>query len=480
MKTFASKLLENCQEGVLLLNGVRAVVYRNSQVENFTENELLTLLSVTVIPPGKTSVRSEVQLGVGDTSSRTLAVETLLTYSHQEPMFLVIFRDVTDEKADEIAVIAKQRQQAIDKLKNDLISVVSHELRTPLAIVKSSITNLKAGVTGQLNDKQDKILATTMRNIDRLGRLIHDFLDLSRLEAGVAKIQRKKVDLDLVMEKVHTEFEMLAREKGILFAVEPVRAPSIIADPELVVKVLQHLLQNALQFARGEIRIKTDTEAQFVKVCLADDGVGIAADKLGNLFKKFTQLDRADGGSGYKGTGLGLAISNEIMNLHQGEIWVESEVDKGTNVYLLFPVFQAHDVFSKELEKMQQEADDKKAPFSLLAVAIRNFKEIREECRAKDIEWMKNDVTGTIDRILRPSDLILAMDQHNYFYILLSGADRKEALLVLERVHRVAKDCFCPGRKGRIFLDLSVGVAVYPSDTARVEELVKVAVEEAG
>lgn len=465
---------------MILLNGARSVVYCNPQAGNLTESELTTVLASTLIPPGKTSVRNEIQLGADKAVSRIFAVETLQTYSHQEPMFLVILRDVTDEKAGETATVARQRQQAVDKLKNDLISIVSHELRTPLAIVKSSIANLKAGVIGQLTEKQDKVLATTMRNIDRLGRLIHDFLDLSRLEAGVAKIHRKKVDLDLVFEKMHAEFETLAREKDLAFTVEPTRVPSVLADPLLIVKVLQHLLQNALQFARSEIRVKAESERQFVKVTVIDDGPGIAAEKLGTIFKKFTQIDRADGGAGYKGTGLGLSISYEIMNRHQGEIWVESEEGKGTSVHLLLPVFQAHDVFFRELEEIRQAADENKAPFSLLVVAIRNLKELREECLPKDIEWMKNDVTCTIDKILRPSDCILAMDHHNYFYILLSGADRKEAILVSERIHRIAKDCFCPGRKGRIFLNFGVGVAVYPNDSTRVEELVKTALEEAG
>lgn len=464
----------------MLLNGAHEVVFCNARAEKLTSGDFAKIQNFAKFAPGQTSLLREFRIDEARPLSSILAVEILLTYSHQEPMYLVILRDVTEEKKRLEAEAVVERQRAVDKLKNDLISIVSHELRTPLAIVKSSIANLKAGVTGQLTDKQDKVLATTMRNIDRLGRLIHDFLDLSRLEAGVAKIQRKKVDLDLVLEKVHTEFEALAREKNLALTVDPTHTPSVIADPELIVKVLQHLLRNALQFARGEIRIKAEPEQQFVKVTVSDDGPGIAAEQLGTLFKKFTQFGRTDGGAGYKGTGLGLTIAHEIINMHQGEIWVESAEGQGTSVNLLLPVFQAHDVFFKELEEMRQEADEKKAPFALLVVAIRNLKEIREECQAKDIEWMKGDVTRTIDKMLRPSDRILAMDHHSYFHILLSGADRKEAFLVSERIHRVAKDCFCPGRKGRIFLDLSVGVAVYPSDTARVEELVRTAVEAAG
>lgn len=481
MKTDISKILENCREGIVILDAEKTVYFKNANVERLCAGRLERILNDEYSLPRGNSSTQEVTIKDAMTVSKILKWDSCLTYSQVGPLYLIFIRDITQEKQEWALTQERQAQGIIDKLKNDLISIVSHELRTPLAIAKSSVENLKDGVIGDLSEKQAKVLKTTLRNLDRLGKLIQDFLDLSRLEAGVAKIHRRKLDLTEAIERVADTFHGMALEKKLKLTPlieEPLS--DAFADAELIAKALGHLLHNAMQFARSTVTLKAVQEKDFLKISVLDDGPGIPREKSEAVFQKLTQVGRSYGGAGYKGTGLGLTICHDIVAMHQGEIWIESDPGCGTCVNILLPVYRADDVFTKELEAARIQADANKNAFSLLSATIRNYADIKAQCTPKDIEWMRNDVVRTIDKILRQDDIVCVMDASNSFNIILNGVGRQEAISVSERIHRVTKDCFCPGQRGRIFVDLSVGLAMYPADAAQLEELEKVALDAAG
>lgn len=378
---------------------------------------------------------------------------------------------ISDEKS-------LKKNEDIDKLKNDLISVVSHELRTPLAIVKGSLENLKMGMIGELSEKQEKILHTSLRNVDRLGKIIHNLLDLSMLEAGVSKIYRRKLHLLPIIEEIKLAWQEEANQKKLHLKLEvSPQVPNVLADEKLIRQVLNRLLENAFYHAQNKILIKLSKKQDQIRVLIRDDGPGIQVEDKENVFDKFMQINRPKGGAGYKGAGLGLSIAKEIIDKHQGEISFEENIEQGCSIFFTLPVYEESDVLQEELEKFRFEADHKKEPFTLMTLFIQDWKQIKKSCSEKQFSWMLADLNKSISSILRPSDVILEMNDGKGFYVLLSGADQKKAFLVTERIHLVTKDCFCPGQNGKIYIQLKVGSSVYPNDTAYLNKLVEYSLE---
>lgn len=163
-------------------------------------------------------------------------------------------------------------------------------------------------------------------------------LDLSRLESGRAKIQKEKINFsDLISEEVKT-FQILAQKKGVYISqhiAEPL--PETFADKGMMTETLNNLLDNALRFSKTKIFIEAKQQDDSIQVTVIDDGPGIEKEDLSFLFQKFKQIYH-NPEKGYKGTGLGLALCKEITKAHEGKIWVESEVEKGSRFSFSIPI----------------------------------------------------------------------------------------------------------------------------------------------
>lgn len=229
-------------------------------------------------------------------------------------------------------------RKRIEQVKDDFINTVSHELRTPLTIIKGSISNLKDGVVGPLTEKQAHVVETTSRNVDRLGKIVTNLLDLARLESGKGKINRKQISAATIILEAVGNFQEVARARSLLLQTDlSPTLPIFYADPDLIAQVLTNLLNNALRFAKQRVTVKAMATELSMQVGVLDDGPGIPELDQKLLFSKYEQLYRPTGG-GYKGTGLGLAICKEIIDEHQGKIWVESAPGQGAKFFFSVPL----------------------------------------------------------------------------------------------------------------------------------------------
>jgi signal transduction histidine kinase len=227
-------------------------------------------------------------------------------------------------------------------MKSDFVSNVSHELRTPLTSIRESIGLVLEGITGSVTEKQMKFLLIAKRNTERLTNLINDLLDLAKIEAGKIEIRKRSINLINLAKEAMESFRSQAEEKKIsLESSFSPSLPNIYADPDRITQVFNNLMSNALKFTSegGKIRVgaKLSSEPKFVEVSVRDTGVGIASQDLEKIFARFARLEiplpeRAPG------TGLGLAIVKEIIDLHQGKVWTESEPGKGSAFYFTLPV----------------------------------------------------------------------------------------------------------------------------------------------
>jgi signal transduction histidine kinase len=235
---------------------------------------------------------------------------------------------------------ANERLQEMDRLKSAFVSMVSHELRTPMTSIKGYVDNLLDGVAGDLNEKHAYYLSRVKHNVERLTRMINDLLDLSRIEAGVVQLQVGPVSIHDLVTDVVEGFRTIAREKSITVQARHEKAlPTVPGDRDKLYQVLTNLIQNAIKFTPrgGDVRISARRRDDgFVQVCVADTGCGIPSAECRKVFEKFYRGESAPPEA--QGAGLGLAITKSLVELHGGQIWVESAPGQGSRFSFTLPI----------------------------------------------------------------------------------------------------------------------------------------------
>lgn len=226
----------------------------------------------------------------------------------------------------------------LDQLKSDFVSIVSHELRTPLSIIKEGINLVLDEITGKINEKQHKYLSIASQNVDRLGRIINDLLNISKIESGKMELKKQAVLINELIMGVTDSFKTKLEESGIKFKLGfPEKNIEIYADPDRIAQVFVNLIGNALKFTKkGHIAISVEDKGREIECAVSDTGIGIAKDDLPKVFSKFRQFGRQDG-PGNRGTGLGLVISKGIIEMHKGNIWLDSTLGKGASFIFTIP-----------------------------------------------------------------------------------------------------------------------------------------------
>jgi signal transduction histidine kinase len=234
-----------------------------------------------------------------------------------------------------------QKLKTMYEVQREFTSTVSHELRTPLASIKTAIDLVVKKTLGNINKEQEEVLWRAKKNVDRLKRLIDDILDLTKMESGKLQMSFIQNDIHLSIQEVVEAQRDVAKSRNLYLktALDP-HIPRVPFDADRIVQVLNNLVGNAIKFTKqGGITIKTinNFKEGFIAVKVIDTGKGIAEDDLPKLFRKFHQIESAEENE-EGGTGLGLAICKEIIARHGGEIWVESELDKGTEFNFILPI----------------------------------------------------------------------------------------------------------------------------------------------
>ncbi|EHP85780.1 cache domain-containing protein [Methanotorris formicicus] len=228
----------------------------------------------------------------------------------------------------------------LDRLKSEIIAIVSHELRTPLTSIKGYVELVLDGTMGPLNESQRKCLEIANENINRLKRLIESMLDLSKIERGELEMRIEKINLRDSVDKVLNTLKPLASGKNVSIDCN-VEDITIEGDEDKIDQVLMNLIENAIKYSpiNGKVKIEGFREGDYVHIKVTDNGPGIPKKEINKIFDKFYQVDsstkRKKGGSG-----LGLAVCKSIVEAHNGSIWVESKLGKGSTFHVLLPIRQ--------------------------------------------------------------------------------------------------------------------------------------------
>ncbi len=242
--------------------------------------------------------------------------------------FFVLTSDISDRKA-------------IERMKDEFISVVSHELRTPLTSIHSALKILATGRLGSLSSNGQQMLEIADENTDRLVRLVNNVLDLQRIESGAVTMDRTACTTADLMITATESMQAMAQQHTITLITTPVSIP-IWVDADYLVQALTNLLSNAIKFSspQGTVWLTAELiQPDQVQFQVRDEGPGIPIDQLERIFERFQQVDSSDSRK-KGGTGLGLTICRKIIEQHGGQIWAESVLGEGSCFIFTLPALK--------------------------------------------------------------------------------------------------------------------------------------------
>jgi PAS domain S-box-containing protein len=359
--SYLTAIINNMPDGLLVTNSQSRITVANpalGKMFGVPETDLvgkkcqevfgsnLAPLLENICPDSESTYNAQLQLQDGRTGSAVgAAIRRKQNASGKKDEFignLVIVRDVTMEKE-------------IEQMKDDFISTVSHELRTPLTsvlgftkVIRKKLEEVVFPQLSQNDSRNEKTVAQVSENLriivsegERLTNLINDVLDLSKMEAGKIDWKREPVTMSEILHQATAATSSLFENKGILLTeeIEP-ELPEITCDRDRILQVVINLLSNALKFTdSGSVKLKARIadKADAITVSIIDTGIGISAKDNMAVFEKFRQVgdtltDRP------KGTGLGLPICKQIIEHHDGRIWVESTPGSGSSFSFVLPL----------------------------------------------------------------------------------------------------------------------------------------------
>jgi len=224
--------------------------------------------------------------------------------------------------------------------KDELLGMVAHDLRNPLTVVMNFAQILRKRLEGKVSEREMKYLNIMYDACNHSLMLIEDLLDINAIESGKVRLVPTRENLEDLLRENCEKNEYLAINKGIGLALEiPEALPHLFVDPERIQEVLDNLISNAIKFSHPgtSIKVRAVRNGARIEVSIQDQGQGIRAEELGTLFKKFGRTTTKPT-QGEMSTGLGLAIAKKIVELHGGQIWVESAYGQGSTFTFSLPM----------------------------------------------------------------------------------------------------------------------------------------------
>ena len=276
-----------------------------------------------------------------------------------------IFEELQFQKEELIGMNAQLEK--ISRMKTEFLASMSHELRTPMNSIIGFTEVLRDKMFGDLNERQEKYLSNIHASARHLLQLINNILDISKVEAGKMKLMVEPYSLNRVIDEVQGTIRTLAYKKNILMELNLSRDIVMQGDVSKIKQILYNLLSNAIKFTeeKGKINIFIEeisvgkyyeggpgsdafmVEVPYVLLTFKDNGIGIKAEEQNNIFVEFEQAEQTRKRK-YEGTGLGLALTRKLVCLHAGHIWIQSELNIGTSVFVVLPIKKNADAENEE------------------------------------------------------------------------------------------------------------------------------------
>ena len=349
-RNYLDAIISGSHDPIFVLNSEGKVEFGNEaffDISGYQKNEIIAKNYMILIPDEYQDFVLErwndVQKGVGKQyETKAIAKDGTIKdmmISHTEVEFsdgkkcVIVARDITEIKK-------------IDEMKNNIISNITHELRTPITIMRGFI-EVAMGETDP--DKRNQYLERAINAIDRQNRMVQDLIETAMGEIKTLDLAFENVDLKDILETSLKDVEPKAKLSDISIKTELEENLYLRADQQQLTYVLTKLMDNAIKFTEkgGKLEVLAKHKGEYIEVCVKDTGIGISKKNLNKIFDKFYQVD-ATTSRKYSGSGVGLTISKNIIEKHDGKIWVESELGKGTTFCFTIPKASGKQMSFKE------------------------------------------------------------------------------------------------------------------------------------
>ncbi|KAF0112150.1 MAG: two-component sensor histidine kinase [Chloroflexi bacterium] len=262
------------------------------------------------------------------------------------------------EGAQEVKELAKSLNEMSRQVREsqqsqrDFVSDVSHELKTPLTSIQGfSNAILDGTASGEISIKHAAHVIST--ESERMLRLVLDLLTLTRLEGGVENLEKKSMDLAILVKNIVEKLSLTAAQGKVRLNSTVQNIPLVLADADRITQALTNLIENGIKYTPedGMVTMSGDVVQRMVRIHITDTGIGIDPEELPKIFNRFYQVDKSRKGGPSKSEGLGLPIARQIARAHGGDILVKSEKGHGTCFTLLLPLPEQKTKAAEENQK---------------------------------------------------------------------------------------------------------------------------------
>lgn len=341
-KEKTERILRSISDGLVVVDAQGKVMFMNEAAEKLLGKPKVEIAGKNIVDNLEEHqiVSFSKEFPTGDSADR---VAEIVVHGQENTKKILrassaVIEDTDGKTIGTVSVLSDvTKQKELDSLKDKFVSQVSHELRSPLTIIKGAVLTIKDKIAGEINKDQEELLNDATQNITRLERLINDLLDISKIEAGKMELKLTTVNLSDLIRAAVDSSTMWAKSKNIVLKTDLADVPVGEFDADKITQIIINLLSNAIKFTPNDGEILTaskfnDQDKSFI-VSVADSGVGIAPENLAKVFGKFQQF-----GVGRGGSGLGLYITKELVEMHGGKIYLESELGKGSKFSFILPL----------------------------------------------------------------------------------------------------------------------------------------------
>jgi PAS domain S-box-containing protein len=340
-------LAETSADGVITIDTLGRLTYVNPSFEkmckrrksqilatlfrNYLSDDSVYFFQQVLIDARKKNEKIEnVELELIHANSNIIPIEVNMAPFKKQNEFAGIvctIRDITEHRKIE------DEFKKSEKLKTEFMNIAAHELKSPVTPIKGYLELIISDKNA--NEQTKNWAKISLRNTERLLKLINDILDVSRLDTDTMRFEMEKLDIVEFLDEIVEDMRAPIENKNLKFIAEiPRDLPNILGDKNRLSQVLKNLIVNSIKFTdNGSINIKAEKKEKYLTINVTDTGIGISQDEIKKLFNKFYQAytgnDRKN-----EGTGLGLFICKEIIKKHNGEIGVESKLSEGSTFYI--------------------------------------------------------------------------------------------------------------------------------------------------
>lgn len=352
-KTKFKLVIYNTVDGIFALDKERKIVAFNKIMEDMTGYSEVEVLNKPADDFISLSQKDGIKIGslqycplekLVSAKSVYVAEALVIKGRNNREHTVNVVSNVITENAANVGCVANLHdvtsQKDLENMKLDFVSIAAHELRTPLTSIRGYLSLLvEDAENGAFTEDQKAFIERSYLSANQLFGLIENILNVSRIERGSVQLNKEPTDWIALVDQIVASFVSLAAERRVKLSFVPsdsgIRAS---VDPIMIGEVLSNLIDNAIRYTNpgGEILVFLELKDNFVITHVKDSGQGIPKESLEHLFTKFFRVSGALE-QGSKGTGLGLYISKEIVKLHGGEIWADSEVGKGSTFSFSVP-----------------------------------------------------------------------------------------------------------------------------------------------